>query len=71
MELFEKGIDNIIRDKKLIELLGNIEIHTIKELCNYSQKELAEKEIPNFYIKDISIALQSNGFDLRKKNKRR
>jgi len=71
MELLEKGIDTIIRDKKLIELLNNIEINTIEELCNYSQKELVEKEIPNFYIKDISIALQCNGFDLRKNNKKR
>lgn len=70
MELLQKGVDTIIRDKKLIELLNNIEINTIEELCNYSQKELTEKEIPNFYIKDISIALQSNGLDLRK-NKRR
>lgn len=71
MELLEKGIDAIIRDKKLIELLNNIEINTIEELCNYSQKELADKQIPNFYIKDVVIALQSNGFDLRKNNKRR
>jgi len=71
MELLQKGVDTIIRDKKLIELLNNIEINTIEELCNHSQKELSEKQIPNFYIKDISIALQSNGFDLRKNNKRR
>lgn len=71
MELLQKSVDTIIRDKKLIELLNNIEINTIEELCNHSQKELAEKQIPNFYIKDISIALQSNGFDLRKNNKRR
>jgi len=71
MELLQKGVDTIIRDKKLIELLNNIEINTIEELCNHSQKELSEKQIPNFYIKDISIALQSNGFDLRKNNKKR
>lgn len=70
MEVLEKGIDSIIRDKKLIELLNNIQINTVEELCNYSQKELAEKQIANFYIKDISIALQSNGLDL-KKNKRK
>lgn len=71
MELLQKEIDFIIRDKKLIELLNNIEINTIEELCDCSQKELAEKLIPNFYIKDIAIALQSNGLDLRKNNKKR
>lgn len=69
MEILQKEIEYIIRDKKLIEILHNVQINTIEELCNNSQKELAEKQIANFYIKDIIIALQSNGLDLRK-NKR-
>ena len=70
MELFKKSIDSIIRDKKLLDLLNNVEINSIEELCSYSQKDLIAKQIPNFYIKDISIALQSNGLDLRKNKKR-
>lgn len=71
MELLQKGIDAIIRDKKLIELLNSIEINSVEELCNHSQKELSEKQIPNFYIKDITIALQSNGLDLKKNRKKK
>lgn len=69
MELLQKSIDSIIRDKKLLDLLNNVEINSIEELCSYSQKDLIAKQIPNFYIKDISIALQSNGLDLRKNKK--
>lgn len=70
MEILDKNVDAIIRDKKLLDKINNIEIHTISDLVNYSQKELLEKGIENFYVKDIIIALQSNGMDL-KKNKRK
>ena len=70
MDILDKNVDSIIRDKKLLEKINNIEIHTISDLVNYSQKELLEKGIENFYIKDIIIALQCNGMDL-KKNRRK
>lgn len=70
MELLNKGIDSIIKDKRIIEMLNDVEINTIEELCNYSQKELAEKKIANLYIRDISIALQSNGLDLKNSRRR-
>lgn len=70
MDILDKNVDSIIRDKKLLEKINNIEIHTISDLVNYSQKELLEKGIENFYIKDIIITLQCNGMDL-KKNRRK
>jgi len=70
MEIIEKGVETIIRDKVILEKLSNIDVKTIGELCSYSQKELQEKQIENFYIKDIIIALQSNGLDLKKNRKR-
>lgn len=70
MEILEKGIDFIIRDKVILEKLYSLEIKTIGDLSNYSQKELSEKQVANLYIKEIIIALQSNGLDL-KKNRRR
>lgn len=71
MEIIENGVETIIRDKVILEKLSNIDVKTIGELCNYSQKELQEKQIENFYIKDIIIALQSNGLDLKKNRKKR
>jgi uncharacterized protein YjgD (DUF1641 family) len=71
MEILDKNVDTIVRDKKLLDKINNIEIKTISDLTNYSQKELAEKGIENFYIKDIVIALQSNGLDLKKNSKRK
>lgn len=70
MEILDKDIDTIIRDKVILEKLRSIGINTVEELSNYSQKELTEKNIENFYIKDITIALQCNGLDL-KRNKRK
>ena len=71
MEILDKNVNTIIRDAILLDKIKSIEINTISDLINYSQKELSEKGIENFYIKDIIIALQSNGLDLRKNNKRK
>ena len=71
MEILEQDISSIIRDKMLIEKLKNVGINTIRELSSYSQKELAEKQIQNLYIKDIIIALQCNGLDLKSARKKR
>lgn len=71
MEILYKSVDTIIRDKKLLEKIKDIEIKTISDLTNYSQKELIKKGIENFYVKDIIIALQSNGLELKKNSRRK
>lgn len=49
-------------------MLYNNYIHTIKQLSSYSQKKFTQKGIAWLYIKDIIIALQCNGYDLRRNN---
>ena len=71
MEILNKDINTIIRNKVILEKLRGIGINTVGELTNYSQKELTEKQIENVYIKDIIIALQCSGLDLRRNNKKR
>lgn len=71
MDILNKNVDAIIHDKKLLDKITSIEIHTISDLSSYSQKELVEKGIENFYVKDIRIALQCNGLDLKKNSKRK
>lgn len=67
MEISQKSIATIIKDKNLIELLNNIGINTLEELCSYSPKRLTEKGLASLYVKDIAIALQCEGLDLSKK----
>lgn len=71
MDILNKDIDTIISDKLIVEKLRGININTIGELKEYSRKELTEKQIENFYIKDIIIALQCNGLDLRSNARKR
>lgn len=71
MDISGNSIETIIRDKVIIEKLKAIDINTIGELKEYSRKELMEKQIEQFYIKDIVIALQCNGLDLRSNNRKR
>ena len=63
----DKQINEIIKNKAILEQLNNIGINTLEELCSYSPKRLTEKGLANLYVKDIAIALQCEGFDLRKK----
>lgn len=67
MEKSEKKLNEVINQKLLLDRLNNIGITTLEELCSCSQKELLEKGIENLYVKDIVIALQCKGIDLRKK----
>ncbi len=71
MEILNESIEMIIRDRKLLEKINEIGIKTIRELSAYSPRELEEKGIERFYVKDISIALQCNGLDLKKNKNRR
>lgn len=71
MEILDKDIDTIIKNKVILEKLRNIGINTVEELSYHSQKELTEKNIENVYIKDIIIALQCSGLDLRRNKRKR
>lgn len=63
----EKTIADVIKSKMLREKIASVGIETLDELCSYSSKRLAEKGIENLYIKDITIALQCEGLDLKRK----
>lgn len=70
-EILRQNISEIIKDRVVLEKLNSINIFTIEELCTYSPKELASENIENLYIKDIRIALQINGLDLRSNSSKR
>ena len=63
----EKQINDIVRNKAILEQLNTLGINTLEELCGYSPKRLTEKGIASLYVKDIVIALQCEGLDLSKK----
>lgn len=65
--MVEKQINNIIRNKVILEQLSNLGINTLDELCSYTPKRLTEKGIASLYVKDIAIFLQCEGLDLSKK----
>lgn len=68
MEVKEMTIEKFFYNSKAIrERLKNIGINTVGELCNCTRRELADKGIENLYIKEIVIALECSGVDLRKK----
>lgn len=64
-EIFKKDVKEIIKDKKILSALDHIGINSIEELCGYSRMELNEKGFENTSVKDIRIALQLNGIDLK------
>lgn len=64
-EMLTKEISEIIRDRKLLKRMEELEIHTVGEICNYSRMELSKKGLENIYINDIIIALELNGMDLK------
>lgn len=70
MEVLEKDIEVITKNKDILEKLRNNGIILVKDLCNRTKKDLEELQIPNIYIKEIVIYLQMNGVDLKKKNKK-
>ena len=67
MNLDGKSIADIIKKEKLVKMINDIGINTLEELCSYSPKRLIEKGIQSLYVKDIAIALQCEGLDLKKK----
>lgn len=70
MEVLEKDIEIITRNKEMLEKLRNNGIILVKDLCNKTRKDLEDLQIPNMYIKEIIISLQINGVDLKKRTKR-
>ena len=64
-EILNKEVGEVIRDRKLLQRLEDISIHTIAELCSHSRMELSQKGLENIYINDIIIALELNGLDLK------
>lgn len=64
-EILKKEVSEIIRERKLLNRIQEIGIHTIEELCNHSRIELSKKGLENLYINDIIIALELNGLDLK------
>ena len=70
-EILGKEIKEIIKDRKLQCVLGDIGISNIAELCNYSRMELNEKGLTNSSVNDIRIALQLNGIDLKPNHARK
>lgn len=71
MEVLEKDIEVITRNKEILEKLRNNGILLVKDLCDMSKKDLEELNIPSIYIKEIIISLQMNGVDLRKKGRKK
>lgn len=68
MEVKEMTIEKFFYNSKAIrERLKNIGINTVGELCNCTRRQLADNGIENLYIKEIVIALECSGVDLRKK----
>lgn len=70
MEVLEKDIEIITRNKEILEKLRNSGIILVKDLCNKTRKDLEDLQIPNMYIKEIIISLQINGVDLKKRTKK-
>lgn len=67
MDKSDKKVSDIIHNKMLLDKINSVGITTLGELCSYSQKGLINKGIERLYVKDIVLALQCNGMDLRKK----
>jgi len=70
-EILTKSIEEMIRDKRLLERVKQIGIETIEDLCNHSRIELSKMGLENIYINDIIIALQLNGLDLKPNHAKR
>ena len=64
-EVFKKEVKDIIKDRAILSALSEIGIQSVTELCGYSRMELNEKGLENSSVKDIRIALQLNGIDLK------
>lgn len=65
MEVLKNNINTLSINKKVIEVLNNSGIQTVKDLCKCSRMDLADKGLENSEIKDIMITLQLKGLDLK------
>lgn len=65
MEVLKNNINTLSINKKVIEVLSNNGIETVKDLCKCSRMDLADKGLENSEIKDIMITLQLKGLDLK------
>lgn len=70
-EVLKKDVKEIIRDREILKALDNIGVQNVGELCGYSRMELNEKGLENSSVKDIRIALQLNGIDLKPNHAKR
>jgi len=70
-EIFGKEVKEVIKDKNILGSLETIGINSIGELCAYSRMELSERGLANSTVKDIRIALQLNGIDLKPNHARK
>lgn len=71
IEALKNNITTLSINKKILQVLNNNGIETIKDLCKYSRIELADKGLENSEIKDIMISLQLNGLDLKPNHAKR
>lgn len=68
MDILNSSIEQLFyNNKKVRERLKELGLKPVKELCNLTRKNLVEKGLENFYIKEITIALECNGLDLKKR----
>ena len=67
VKMIKKSLEQVINNRRLLEMINSAGINTLEELCSYSRRRLMEKGIGNLYVKDIAIALQCEGLDLKNK----
>ncbi len=70
-ETLRSNIKTLSINKKVLEVLNNNGIETVKDLCKCSRMDLADKGLENSEIKDIMITLQLNGLDLKPNHAKR
>lgn len=70
-ETLRSNIRTLSINKKVLEVLSNNGIETVKDLCKCSRMDLADKGLENSEIKDIMITLQLNGLDLKPNHAKR
>lgn len=64
-ETLKSNIKVLSINKKVLDILNNNGIETVKDLCKCSRMDLADKGLENSEIKDIMINLQLKGLDLK------
>lgn len=70
-EILKKDVKDIIRNQTVLCALKDIGVQKVSDLCAYSRMELTEKGFENSSLKEIRIALQLNGMDLKPNHAKR